>query len=324
MTTKAKKILFITVKIIILLATLMFLHVKLIKTGKWNDFLVQFQSIGEGNTLIFLIIGVLMLPFNTGLEAKKWQYLTKKIQNISFKRSWYAVFSGVTLNLFTPFNLGDYAARTLYLEDNNKLKGAMFTFICGMGQLVVTLVLGLLSLPFYFLYFGNFGFTLGLVLSAISILLALSIFWGFFNIPVIFHWFRKFIKDKKIRVYIRLIENLSKFDLSKTLRLSFFKFLVYSSQYYFFLRFFGIDGSIILVYPLLCLVFFTQSLIPTFALVSFGIRGAAAIFFLGLISQNHAGILAASLSLWLVNFILSGLIGLLIIFSFNFVRGVNR
>lgn len=325
MTTKAKKNLFITVKIIILLATLAFLYLKLGKTGRWEDYLLQFRNEGSSRLIGLLIAGVALLPVNLGIEARKWQFLTRKIQRISFTRSVYAIFSGITLNLFTPFNLGDYAARTLYLEHKNKLKGALFTFISGFGQLIIKVILGLLSLPFYFIYFQKVDTSLGvIIIILLSGLLGFVILWGYYNVPTVFKWVKRFIKNKKIGVYIRLIEDLKPADLRKILWLSCLRFLVYCTQFYFFLMFFGIDIPFYFAYPLLCLIFFTQSLVPSFALVSLGVRGAAAIYFIGLLSDNQVGILAGAFSLWLVNFILAGLVGLLIIFSFNFVRGVNR
>jgi hypothetical protein len=60
----------------------------------------------------------------------------------------------------------------------------------------------------------------------------------------------------------------------------------------------------------LAAIFGIQAFVPSFILIEMGVRGATAIYFLSTYSSNIAGILLAAYTLWILNIMLPGLIGL--------------
>ena len=52
---------------------------------------------------------------------------------------------------------------------------------------------------------------------------------------------------------------------------------------------------------------------PNFAIAELGVRGLVGIWIVGLFSANKAGILLATLTIWLVNLILPAVVGALLL-----------
>ncbi len=71
---------------------------------------------------------------------------------------------------------------------------------------------------------------------------------------------------------------------------------------------------------MIALTFFAIAAIPTFALTEIGVRGSAALAFIGLISDNDTGIVAASFSLWLVNIALPAMAGVPFVFKWKLFK----
>ncbi|NPA45090.1 MAG: hypothetical protein GXO49_06120, partial [Chlorobi bacterium] len=57
------------------------------------------------------------------------------------------------------------------------------------------------------------------------------------------------------------------------------------------------------------LTYFISSVIPTFTFAEIGIRGTAAIFFIGMFSSNIVGIISATALLWIINLAIPAIIG---------------
>jgi hypothetical protein len=64
-------------------------------------------------------------------------------------------------------------------------------------------------------------------------------------------------------------------------------------------------------------LFFVQTIIPTIALVELGIRGIISLQVFGYLSDNVAGILDATFTLWILNLVLPSIIGLIVLLRTN-------
>ncbi len=76
---------------------------------------------------------------NWGIEAKKWQVLASRIEQVNYFTAFKAVLSGLSLSLFVPNGIGDYAGRIAYMHEGNRLRSVTLTLVGSMAQLVVTL-----------------------------------------------------------------------------------------------------------------------------------------------------------------------------------------
>ena len=93
------------------------------------------------------------------------------------------------------------------------------------------------------------------------------------------------------------------------------RYLVYLSQYYFLLQFFKVE--IDLVPTIACIIgtFCVQSVVPSFLLLEIGLRGASALTFFTIFTNNQEGILLAAYSLWVINILLPALLGMYFIYK---------
>ena len=63
-----------------------------------------------------------------------------------------------------------------------------------------------------------------------------------------------------------------------------------------------------------------MAIIPTIALADIGIRGKLALELFGMISSNQLGIIAAALSIWLINLIGPAIVGSLLIIRIKLIN----
>jgi hypothetical protein len=133
-------------------------------------------------------------------------------------------------------------------------------------------------------------------------------------------------------VFTRLMEKLLIFsvyrrrDLFIILLLSAFRYLVFTTQYYLLLRFWGIKVHFVDAFELIAVVYLLTTLIPSVALTELGIRGSVAIWVFriyqplsGMVPQVfNASVLSASVTLWLINIGIPATVGAFLIFRLKF------
>lgn len=69
---------------------------------------------------------------------------------------------------------------------------------------------------------------------------------------------------------------------------------------------------------MIALTFFAISLIPTVTITEIGVRGSSALAFIGVLSENNMGIIAASFMLWFINIAVPAMIGIPFVFGLKF------
>jgi hypothetical protein len=91
---------------------------------------------------------------------------------------------------------------------------------------------------------------------------------------------------------------------------SFLKYLLFVFQFYILLYFFGVAiGFNNAIIGIFC-AYLVQLLVPSFLLLELGVRGAAAVYFLGAYSTAIPEILLATYLLWTFNIALPAVLGL--------------
>ncbi len=240
------------------------------------------------------------------MEALKWKVIMHKHESISTLQSWKSVLTGITLSIVTPNQIGDTVGKALYLESYSKLKGAVSTVIGGIAQTIPSLILGCIA-GLYFVYtqweISNFQFGLLAILTAAFII---ALIYYFLRIALL----QQYFIHTKINPYIVAFSNYNSSELKQLLTLSTIRLIVFSSQYYLFLLFFGVYISPVQAFTSISLIFLAQSFLPSFILIEIGVRGVVALFFIGLYSTNIIGILQAAYSLWILNMMIPALVGL--------------
>jgi len=296
-------------KVLLLLVVSGFIVYKLLYAYHINTLYHEFNGAQHVGSPIYLVLAILLMAVNWGLESVKWKYLIQNFEPIDIKTAVKAVFSGVTLSVITPNQIGDFAGRVIHLEVMNKFKGSLVTVIGHTAQVIVTLFFGLFSL----LYFTG-SLVQQNYLMPLATVLVIFIVWGYLKMEWIYAKIEHLPWVHKFEKYVDVFGAFNTQKLLYILGLSFMRYLVFMFQYYLLLQYFKVE--IPLEPAMACIIgtFCVQSVVPSFLLLEIGLRGASALLFFTIFSGNHTGILLSAYSLWMVNMLLPALLGLYFIY----------
>ncbi len=308
-----KKISFwrITIAVIISLVSIVFIsyRLSLIPSEKIQEITQAFKN--PFHIFLLAVVFILMIA-NWVTEVFKWKLLLKPRVNITFRRGFASVISGVSLGAITPSRIGEFAGRIFYLKDNDKIFGTVASFTGGFAQNIVTVFTGLICMIFYIMIFDHemlvkdpFIFYLVFILSIIVIILLLLVYLNLsYFIDKISHW--KIIK--KFEDYLPHTADWSSKDLGIVFVYSFIRYSIFSSQYLLLLCIFGIDIPIQEQMIKIGLIFLLTSFIPSYSVSDIANRGSVSMAVFNNPSMDLA-VAAASLTLWVINLAIPGLIG---------------
>jgi uncharacterized membrane protein YbhN (UPF0104 family) len=310
-------------KIFILLLSIWMLYKELFLREKFTLFIQSLTGETSWISPFWFFTGALLVLLNWGLETRKWQVLVRSYERIGYFKAFGAVLTGIFVSFFTPNRVGEFAGRIIYLDYSKKWEAALSTVVGSFSQLLCTLVFGILAFFFYIsfestyinsYYTGVFVFLWLLVLLS-SVLLFLNIdrlysLLVWLKLPK--KWIRHFVVLRKIKSTLLL----------RVWWLSALRYVVFTFQYYFFLKAFYV--SIPLHHTLVCTgtLFLLQSLVPTFALSELTMRGASAQHIFGSFQDKPAEIIMATYSIWLINIFIPALAGS-VVFLFKRTKHVD-
>ncbi len=257
-----------------------------------------------------LLLAVLLIFINWGIETVKWKFLIINIEPLSFLKAFSAVMGGVAVSSFTPNRAGEFAGRILFLKNKLDTRVIALTIIGSMSQLLITFFIGL---PGFFLFIASdpwVGAMLGkwTKISFVAIpVIYLFIFW---NLPFLFRklkvWFNG---NKHINYFIEGISILNISGLKYISLLSFFRYLIFLSQYILVLSFFNVGMLWWQYIVFIPAIFFVQTVIPTFSISEIGIRMTVAMAVLRFTNVPEIQIVAASILIWGINLMIPSVIG---------------
>lgn len=315
---KYKKAITLILKCLILVFSVTFIYLELSKKDTVSNFIFLINNLKKSGSYLLLLLVFIGMFFNWFLEALKWRYLIQKVQPISISKSFFAVFSGLSVGIFTPNRIGEYGGRILYLKEENRIKGVLITFIGSITQMLITILCGLIAFLFYFYRFIlSDNLIVYAVIYSIGVFLCILIYL-YFNVNRLSSYLDSIKFLSRFKKYTHVFELYNQSDLFVTFFLSLFRYAVFSFQYYLLIRLFALDIAILDSLMMTSLVFFVQSILPSFTLAELGVRGAVAVYFLGHLTISSTGIVAAAFSLWLINLIFPSVIGLIFILNTHF------
>ncbi len=274
---------------------------------------VNIEDVFQKTKINYFIIAFCLIPINWGLEAIKWKYLIRKTESISFFTSLKSVLSGVSISIFTPNRIGEFAGKVFFLKTVEKAKATIASFIGSSLQLLVTVLAGLLSALFY--YEGNKTTLLFKEIIDFNYLFLFIVIVVLISVLVVV------IYKKALLIPLKIKEKILQFE-RKELYLVFFistiRYFIFSYQYYLILLMFNIDIGLLNSLELIALTFFVSSAIPTFALTEIAVRSASSVYFFSTVTSNASAIVSSSITLWLINLAIPALIGAAFIWQLNF------
>ncbi|WP_143310705.1 lysylphosphatidylglycerol synthase domain-containing protein [Chitinophaga vietnamensis] len=303
------------------------IYTQLVRRDNLQASLQQMKaSLHEKGWVALLLVLVLMI-FNWGLEARKWQKLVKPLEDVSFIRAFGAILSGVSLAINTPNRIGEYGGRMLYLKNGNKLKSIAATIVGSFSQLIVTVIFGLIGLMFYMVRFAPatgssyLAPTIwGKILIGALAIICVLIIMLYFRLEIILSVFKKVRFLRKASVFVQIIGRYSAADLRYLLLLSALRYVVFSAQYLILLDALGMEFLWWQAFLLNSIIYLVMAVVPTIAIAELGVRGKVSIYFLGLLSSNTVAIAAATGGIWFINLFLPAVLGSVLLLGVKIIK----
>ncbi len=306
-------------KLLIAVAAFVFIYRQVISKENISDIFLEYHDIfaNSGNGSYLIVVFALMF-LNWSLEALKWKLMMARLEIIPFGRALAAIFSGLTVSFFTPNRIGEYAGRIFHLHSADRIKGTLVTILENLSQLIITIIVGSISMIFYLRRYSALDDYILWVTGVLMVLISFAVLFLFLEVPWLDKSILKIKRLKKLAGYLEVLSEYKKRELFVLLELALTRYIVFTLQFFLLLKIFGIQSDYLTMVLLTNMIFFVMTLVPTFALTEIGVRGAIAVYFLSKVSNDSIAILNASVSLWLINLVLPALIGILFIFQFRF------
>ncbi len=312
----------LTIKVIVFALLVFALYKQLFDNEQLQD--KQFTDLlreinGTGSILLLLFVCMLMF-INWSIEAYKWKLLIQKLTPIRFIRTFKAVWTGVTLGLFTPNRVGEFGGRILYVPRKFRIKAIVVSLIGSFSQNTATFLIGIISLVIFIWRFYNYHELINGTLILISIITITLLLLAYYNIEIVAHLFKKIKIFRRIRPYLDALKLYHIRDYNQLLALSAIRYMVYTAQYLIFLRLFGATILITDGIVAIGVIYLAQTVIPSFAIAEVLTRGSIASQVLIFYGVDGFISVAASTCIWLLNLIIPAALGYLFILRFNFFK----
>lgn len=335
LSTKIKKTLNYLFRGLIILATYLFIYREVFYQRDIDELMSNLNQSFQSQGFVISILGVVLLMLvNWGIESYKWKLVIAKIEKVSFLKSFVAVLTGASVSSFTPNRTGEYFGRVFMLNKGNHVEGILMTMIGSISQLLITIIIGIFCVLYYlpnyfdvparianYIYFG-------MTVTIPIVVFLLLIFY--FNIGIVSVVSAKLMPGKweKWKKYFEVFEWYSSRELLTIMLLSFLRYLVFTFQFYWLIRIFGLQIPPIEGFVIISVIYLSVTVIPTVALAELGVRGSISIYVISLylaasnqtVPNFEFSVLAASTFIWLINLMIPAILGTLFVFRLKFFR----
>lgn len=275
------------------------------------------------NTLLsesssFILPAIVLIAFNWGLEALKWQQLVKHLMPISWWKALLGVLAGVSFTMITPNRMGEFLGRVLYMPEGSRIKSAVLTAIGSLSQLIITLAAGLAGL----LYLRNMAtesdqwpplLTNVLLFGTTTVMLAGVVVY--FNLGWAIRMIEKWPPVNKYAIFIHALGEISGRELLKILGIALLRYIVFLVQYWLVFRALHLSIDVAAIVAGSATMFLIIAIVPTISLAELGIRSQISLYVFSQFCSDNLGILLVSGIIWLINIILPAIAGSLIMLS---------
>lgn len=315
---RSNRIMIIVIKGLVLAGSMIFIVYKLIFYKNISAFLTDFSRDLKCNEA-FLIIAAILMAVNWILESYKWKILTGKLETVSMIKALKAIFTGITVSIFTPNRIGEFAGRVLFLKKENRIRGVFSTITGNISQLAITVIAGMVSLVIILTRYRNvFYFSFSserIVLIITMIILIIPVIYFYFNIRVLDNLFSGMPYIKKFRKYFHVLSTYTRIELAYVLFISLVRYMVFILQFYLVLVFFDVHLGFFVSFISIATIYIFLAIIPTFAFTEITVRSSLALIVLGMFSGDITGIAFASILVWIINLAFPALIGVLFFYK---------
>ncbi|MEM7382585.1 MAG: lysylphosphatidylglycerol synthase transmembrane domain-containing protein [Bacteroidota bacterium] len=295
------------------------------KENVWELWEAFVNSIGSEN-LPYLVLVCLLMPLNWGLEALKWQQLTRKVIPVSYWQLYKAVLAGVTISLFTPNRVGEFGGRILLVDSKYNWPAVVAAAVGSIAQMLVLISGGILGLVYFATRYLHWEWYLLESFFALSIAMIGLMTFCYFNIDIVLIFARRIPGIGRLRPYVKHLNTLREYgnrELGLALFFAFLRYLTYTFQYYLILRFFNLNFPFIPAVSGIVSIFLFQTSVPLPPVMGLVARGELAILIWNNFGANEISILAATFTLFIINLSVPALIGMVFIIKTNILKSLG-
>lgn len=302
---KAKQFLTVIIKLSII--GLAFYFVKNQLAEKPLDFSILEKSFHQENAFYYISIILTLTFLNRFIEILKWRNLIQIIEKITIWESTKQVLSAITLGIFTPNGIGEYAGKALYYKKSDAGKVIFLNMICNGVQVIYAITFGLIGV-FYINILHNFMPNIYFLYLILILVVVVILFLTIKNIE---------IKGYSLQSIFKYINEIKKEIHHKNLALAFFRYVVLVHQYYFLYKFFHVEIPYFILLGVVSAVYLLASSLPNFQILDFALKGSVAIFLFGLFGVNEWVIAIVATLIWLLNLVIPISIGSLFVLFYS-------
>lgn len=295
-----KKLLFPLLKLGLIAMAFFFLYQKF-STGDFIELSWSWTDSSFIALFLFFSFGLL----NLVLDAKAWQEVQGILQKISLKKALEHNFKSYGLAFISPMNSGEIVGRYIIQEETENRKKALFlTFWTHAPKMFSKIILVLSILPL--LFQSQLGKISYLALPLISIIILV-----YLNLDKVLSWIgTKNLKQRKLEDYIVAGQPKLRSKI-KLLVLNGSRFLIYSLQLTFVLWALNLENISLEILLSIPVYYLLSALIPSYSGLDFLIKGTFSLYYFEMFSSNQWGFALATSLVWLLNWAIPSIIGLL-------------
>lgn len=264
----------------------------------------------EPKMYLILILVLLLMPLNWGIESYKWKSITKQIESVSYATALKSVFSGICVGNIAPGRAMEFLAKIMFFKPDNRPSITVLHFINGMFQMLITVTAGLIAIT-YKLNQNNQSSSFIYGVLGFGVCMILFFCWAILNVSFIqqklkfIKWFKKMDDAKHIQFTKALILKLITFSIVR--------YLVFTTQFYLIYNALSPQNNLMDVFMSIAAYFMLTSLIPMISVIEPAIRAAIALFVFNNSGDNTVIVVLASTFVWIINVIVPSVIGYVII-----------
>lgn len=302
-----KKILPTLLKISIGLFSFLVIFNKLSQTAELKNQIIA--SFDKPNIYIVILTIIALMPINWGIESFKWKLCTEQVEIINYKTALKSVYTGICLGNIAPGRAMEFVAKIYFFKPENRPSVTILHFINGMFQMLITVLLGLISIAYKLsTQHSSSTFIYSVIIGGICLLLLFCL--AILNVSFI---------QKKLR-FIKWFNKNGNHDLkfstkllSTLIALSILRYFVFTFQFYILYINLNPGSDILSIITSIAAYFMLTSLIPMISIIEPAIRAAIALFVFNQDEAASIGVIICATTLWVVNVVIPSLIGYAII-----------
>ncbi|MBI2721599.1 MAG: flippase-like domain-containing protein [Bacteroidetes bacterium] len=273
------------------------------------------DSVFSGNGIFTLLICILLIPLNWGIESYKWKIITAPVEVISFFNASRSVYSGVCLGNLAPGRATEFIAKIIFFKPENRPQITVLHFVNGMFQLSITYIIGFVALAYKMKSFGDAYVWIAYTAISTAVLVIIIFIICLVKIDRVLNFLTQRIsKQKQIAV---AAYKFTKIQLLQLFGLSAIRYVVFFIQMVLLIKLFAGNFDATIGFGI-ALYFLITTTIPMISFLEAAIRAAVALVVFKGAGISNAGLALASISVWLLNIILPSILGYIILLKQNF------